>query len=143
MPHKSKPHKKKSIIKSTLELKSSIKDVFSEECASISFRHLDISQGSTIDEWSQQGLFNQTIEKFKTICLKPLEAQKGENFHVYNTFPSNSKYTHPKFVPEDAIWARFHLTGINVVAGHIYKSIFYVVFFDNQHGFWEINKQKK
>lgn len=135
-----KPHEITSIIKKAIAQRKSIIDIDSEKCASISFRHFDSSQGSTINDWAAQGLFDQTIEKFKTICLKPLETQKGENYVVYNSFPANSIYSHPAFVPEDAIWARFHLTGVNVVAGHVYRNVFYVVFLDNKHGFWEIKR---
>lgn len=138
-----KPHQKTSIIKNVIAKRKSIIEVDSEKCASISFRHLDSSQGATISDWAQNGLFDQTIEKLKSICLSPLDSQKGENYDIYNTFPATSSYIHPSFVPEDAIWARFHLTGVNVVAGHIYRNIFYVVFLDNKHGFWEMDKQKK
>jgi hypothetical protein len=138
-----KPHQKSSIIKNAIAIRKTIIEVDSEKCASISFRHLDFSQGSSITEWAQNGLFEQTIEHLKSICLDPLETQKGKNYDIYNTFPKASSYTHPSFVPEDAIWARFHLTGINVIAGHIYKNIFYIVFLDNKHGFWEMDKQKK
>jgi len=138
-----KPHERPSIIKKAISQRKSIEDIDSEKCASISFRHIDSSQGATINEWAEKGLFEQTIEKLRTICLKSLTSQKGENYHIYNSFPNNSIYSHPIFVPEDAIWARFHLTGINVVAGHIYRNVFYVVFLDNKHGFWEIDRQKK
>lgn len=140
---KIKPHQKTSIIKKAISQRKSIVEVDSEQCAAISFRHLDSSQGASISNWAQHGLFEQTIAHLKSICLKPLETQKGENFDVYNRFPDKSSYSHPTFVPEDAIWARFHLTGVNVVAGHIYRNIFYIVFLDNQHGFWEIDRQKK
>ena len=140
---KVKPHQRTSIIKKAISQRKSIVDVDSEQCASISFRHLDSSQGASISVWAQNGLFEQTIEKFKSICLQPLQSQKGENFDVYDDFPPKSSYSYPPFVPEDAIWARFHLTGVNIVAGHIYRNIFYVVFLDNKHGFWEIDRQKK
>ena len=133
---KLKPHKKKSLIKEALEKRISVSDIDSEKCASISFRHLDTHQGASISDWAQNGLFDQTITTFKTICQKPLDTQKGNTFDVYNSYPSNSEYKHPSFVPEDAIWARFHLTGINVVAGHVYRNVFYVVFLDDKHGFW-------
>ena len=138
-----KPHERPSIIKTALSQRKSIVDLESERCASISFRHLDNSQGASIETWAKKGLFHQTIERLRSICLKPLKSQKGENYDVYNSFPKTSQYSHPSFVPEDAIWARFHLTGINVVAGHIHRNVFYVVFLDDRHGFWETDIQNK
>lgn len=79
----------------------------------------------------------------------------------YQTFPKNSDFKHPPYIPHDACWARFRL-GSRVrligfvipetVSGQIYLdekkreykfdgNTFYVVFLDKNHVFYKTEEK--
>ncbi|MGM8361633.1 hypothetical protein ACSV4D_06945 [Flavobacterium sp. ARAG 55.4] len=131
--------KQKSIIKSTLESKKSVND--SSENFKVSFQFIDTSQkfGSTFKDWQKSGLLAKMLECFSGYCCNQLLQQvDGDKFSIYGNFPPKDKtlFSFPEFVPEDANWARIHITGKVVVIGHIVKDTFYVVFLDKTHKFW-------
>jgi len=72
---------------------------------------------------------------------------------VYNQFPSKSDFSHPQFVPHEAMWARFRLEGSTRLIGFMIpaeydgtahqktkmlfdSNVFYVVFLDKDHRFY-------
>lgn len=134
-----KKNKQKSIIQETLEAKKSVHDT--TENFKVSFQFLDSTQkyGSSYIDWQKSGLLAKMLECFQGYCCNPLLKQvDGDKFTIYGNFPptAKTKFKLPHFVPEDANWARIHITGIAVVAGHIVKDTFYVVFLDKTHKFW-------
>jgi hypothetical protein len=79
------------------------------------------------------------IETIQGYCCRPLlEQVDGDKFTIYGDFPpkERTRFTPPTFVPEDANWARIHVTGPAVVVGHIIENTFYVVFLDKTHKFY-------
>ena len=134
-----KKNKQKSIIKETLEAKKSVHDTL--ENFKVSLQFIDTSQkfGSSFNDWQKSGLLAKMLECFQGYCSSPLLKQvDGDKFTIYGNFPPKEKtrFKFPDFVPEDANWARIHITGAAVVAGHIVKDTFYVVFLDKTHKFW-------
>lgn len=107
----------------------------------VSFQFVDSSQkfGSSFKDWQKEGLLALTLEVFQGYCQRPLwEQVRTDKFTVYNDFPPCDKtmFEKPKHVPEDACWARIHINGSAVVAGHIVDDTFYVVFLDKTHKFF-------
>lgn len=87
----------------------------------------------------KQVFFQKCWKFFRVIAADPLLEQVDNNkFSIYGDFPPKHKtlFDCPAFVPEDANWARIHITGAAVVAGHIVQDTFYVVFLDKSHKFW-------
>lgn len=102
-------------------------------------KYLDLNQGQTLESWSQKGLLLPMLERIHSLSsqtLSEVSGSKSSAFAIYDAFPTKSDFTHPKHVPEDASWARFHVKGEPVVAGHVYGSVFYIVFLDAEHKFY-------
>lgn len=136
---KFKPHLRKSIIKETLSKKKSQQDLNEEGYFTVSFRHLDRKQGNNMYEWEQNNILAHSIDVLAGYCNDTVLSQTdGKKFTIYGDFPPNEKteYTFPSQVPEDANWARIHVTGLQCLIGHIVQNVFYVVFLDGEHKFW-------
>ena len=132
--------------KSILEGKSENEAIRAKEKAGndyfiISLRHFDPRQGQTFSEWEEKNILAQTMETLRNYCCDSIQNQLGEKFTIYGDFPSDSEFYHPKHVPEDAEWARIHINGTVIVAGHVERNIFHVVFLDKDHRFC-ISKKK-
>lgn len=111
----------------------------------VSFQYLDTGQkyGSSWRDWQKVGLLSKAMETLQGYCNRPLLEQVcGNKFTMYNDFPPKEKtlFEHPEHVPEDACWARIHITGAAVLAGHISRDTFYVVFLDKTHKFFLTKK---
>ena len=144
MPDSFKKKKPQSIIKESLAKKKTLAES-SHENFKVSFQYLDTSQkyGSGFKDWQKAGLLSQLLDVFQGYCSRPLLAQvDGSKFTIYGGFPPKKQtlFDHPPFVPEDAKWARIHITGSAVVVGHIVADTFYVVFLDKTHKFWLTKK---
>ena len=116
----------------------------------VSFQYVDTSQkyASSFKDWQKDGLLSKTLELLQGYCCRPLEEQiDGTKFTKYGNFPDDdyTLFEFPKHVPEDANWARIHITGPVVIVGHIVSDTFYIVFLDKTHKFWltERNRKKK
>lgn len=136
---KFKKDKPKSAISKTLEEKKSVNDL--QENFKISFQYFDKTQkhGSYFKDWQNCGLLSKALETLEGYCKRPLlEQVDGKKFTIYGDFPAKNK-THfdlPAGIPEDANWARIHVNGKSVIAGHIVKNTFYIVFLDKHHSFY-------
>lgn len=138
---KFKPHLQPSLISQALEESRSISDIDSDSFV-ISFRHLDKTQGDTLNEWESINILAKAIDVLAGYCNRSLITQQDKKFTIYGGFPPKCKtyFRHPDHVPEDAQWARIHITGKQIIAGHVVRNIFFVVFLDNKHQFWVSNK---
>lgn len=138
---KIKPHLQKSPIKQLAERKAqeSAKNLDSTDCFHLTFRHLDKTQGHTFQDWEKSEMLAHPLDVLASYCNLPLTQQVDNNkFTIYGNFPPSHKtdFTHPKHIPEDAKWARIHITGKQCVIGHVVGNAFYVVFLDGEHKFW-------
>lgn len=134
-----KKHTQSSISEALQSKKKSTNTSF--ENFKVSFQYIDTNQkyGSGFKDWQNVGLLSKMLEVFQGYCCRPLlEQVDGSKFTIYGDFPPKEKtyFEHPPNVPEDANWARIHVTGSAVVAGHIVYDTFYVVFLDKTHKFW-------
>lgn len=136
-----KPHQQTSIIKQSLDKKLSKFDLDGDKSFLLSFKHYDKTQGQTFTQWEENFMLSKAVEVLSHYCTGNMESQKGEKFTVYGEFPKRSNFYHPKHVPEDADWARIHVDGVHIVAGHVFKNIFYVVFLDHDHTFYITEKK--
>jgi len=107
----------------------------------VSFQYLDTSQkyGSAFKDWQKDGLLSKALETIAGYCCGNLISQiDGTKFCKYGDFPpaDKTRFRKPEMIPEDACWARIHVTGPAVLAGHIVKDTFYVVFLDKFHSFY-------
>lgn len=123
-----------------LEKKSSVKDLEKETCLVFSFRHLCPQQGASFKNWLDDGVLLDALEKLKGYSNHPYTSTDA-TYTIYGNFPPKSKFKHPKYVPEDAKWARIHVNGKYIICGHLVKNIFYIVFLDSEHGFWITEKK--
>lgn len=140
MAKKSFKHKEKSLIKQTLD-KKKINNVVSIDNFKVSFQYLDSQQkyASGFKDWQNCGLLSKLLEVLQGYCCSALLQQvDGDKFTVYGDFPPQNKtlFENPNHIPIDANWARIHITGKAIVAGHIIENTFYVVFLDKSHKFW-------
>jgi hypothetical protein len=134
---KIKPHQRKSILTQTIENRPTLKTLSGDRFV-MSFEHLDKSQGATFREWDDAGILSRAMDTLEGYCHAPLRAQTDEKFTIYGDFPPGNKtsFSHPVHVPEDAEWARLHITGDQCIAGHVVQNTFYLVFLDTNHSFW-------
>lgn len=82
----------------------------------------------------------KAIERLYEYSQK-LISQTDKEYAIYEAFPENSNFTPPNYAPQDAVWARIHVDGKHVIAGHIVENVFYVVFLDSNHKFWITEKK--
>ncbi len=140
---KPKPHQKLSIIKETLAKRKTMKDIGEESNMVFSFMHFDSSQcppGNSYLEADQREYLHEVLEVIQSYSQSTMMAMKdGDKFTIYGDFPPTSDFKHPTHVPPDAKWARIHINGLKVLAGHIYQNIFFVVFLDPDHRFWPMD----
>lgn len=139
-----KPHQKQSIITESLIKVKSKNQLSTEAFFLISFRHLDKNQGDNLHSWEKHNILAHSIEVLAGYCNNTLTSQANtKKFTIYGDFPPSDKtdFTFPKHIPEDADWARIHITGKQCLVGHIVQNIFYVVFLDKEHKFWKSHKK--
>lgn len=138
-----KPHHTESEITKYLKTASSKVENLAEDFFTISFRHLDKTQADNFYSWEKEGILAHAMDVLSDYCKAPLISQYSKKFKCYGAFPPKSIYKCPTYIPEDANWGRIHINGTQILAGHIVKNVFYVVFLDSQHGFWETDIQDK
>lgn len=107
------------------------------------FKFLDQTQGQTIEDWGQCGLLPEAFEVFRCYSSQYVPDAYGDRFKCYKGFPTHSEFSHPRHVPEDAIWASMHLRGKPCVIGHMHENVFYVVFLDKDHRFYPTDIQDR
>ena len=97
---------------------------------SFSFQYLDNTQGQSIK------ISQYAVEE----CLR-LQYIKQ---YTKVTFPPTSKFKEPKHVTPDN-WAVIHIKpkSKEVVAGFLENDVFYIVFLDKEHDFWDTNLQDR
>lgn len=111
----------------------------------LSLSYFDPSQrfASGFRDWQKVGLLSKAMETIQGFCNRPLRQQvDGTKFAIYGAFPPKdvTEFDYPSHVPEDAEWARIHVTGKAVLIGHIVNDTFYLVFLDRSHKFWPSKK---
>ena len=150
MAKKINKQKPKSIITSTLENKKniSVHNNSTKGNFKVSFAHLDNTQkfGSGYKDWQKEGLLSKMFETLQGYCCSPLLEQiDGTKFTKYGDFPPKevNEFDYPSHVPEDACWARIHITGPAILAGHVVEDTFYVVFLDKTHKFYKTRRARE
>lgn len=138
--------KKKPVF--SVKEKPSVNDIKRISNFKLSFQYLDTTQkyGSSFKDWQKAGLLSKALETLQGYCCSPLRGQvNGDKFTIYGAFPAPdlTMFEYPQNVPEDANWARIHITGPSVIVGHIVNDTFYVVFLDKTHKFWLTKKSRK
>lgn len=137
---KFKPHHKRSLLKDTLQKKKSQLDLLKDNYLTISFRQLDREQGDNFYLWEKNNVLARAVDVLANLCNDTVLSQKdGKKFTIYGDFPPKNKtdFYFPKHIPEDANWARIHITGVQCIIGHIVDNVFYIVFLDGKHKFWK------
>jgi hypothetical protein len=134
-------NKSKSAINDFLETKKSVSQTDKVDNFKISFQYMDSKPmyASSYKHWQEVGLLSKALEVLGGYCCRPLRHQvDGDKFAIYGDFPKveETKYERPNHVPEDADWARIHITGPAVIVGHVVDDTFYVVYLDKTHKFW-------
>lgn len=135
-------HNKKGSLVSGLSLpKAPSKGV--EDVFHISFKHLDKNQGQSFHNWQKEGILADALDTLYNYSHNSISSQIGKKFTCYGDFPPKEKteFYHPPHVPDDAEWARIHVNNLQIIAGHIFKNTFYVVFLDKDHKFYISEKK--
>lgn len=129
--------------------------------AKFNFSFLDLEQPKGLDAELTQAFLKSLFDKLKHFSAEslahwdtaPAGKGNGNYLEVYGTFPKRSNFTHPPFVPHDAVWARLRLDRTIRLAGftvpnamnhrfcendryRLCTNTFYVVFIDLHHGFY-------
>ncbi|ACV64602.1 hypothetical protein Dtox_3909 [Desulfofarcimen acetoxidans DSM 771] len=105
-----------------------------------SLKDLDREQGQSLIEWEKEGILARAFELIRNYCCSTLTSQSNtDKFTVYGDFPPKNvtEFFHPKHIPDDALWARIHITGKQCIIGHVVRNVFYVVFLDKDHEFYK------
>lgn len=118
----------------------SVKKLGLEENMAFSFIHMSQDQGASFEQWEEQGMLVKAMARLREYSHKKV-SQADSTYTIYGDFPPNTKFYHPKNVPPDANWARIHVDGKHIIAGHVLKNVFYVVFLDSDHSFWVTEKK--
>jgi len=142
---KVKPHQQPSDIKNFLEQSAKNATVADDDCFLISFKHLDKTQGASLEQWDSEHKLHRAMEVLSGYCQRSLRSQLSDKFTIYGGYPPSDKagYKRPTYISEDAEWARIHINGLQILAGHIYKNTFYVVFLDPDHNFYKTDIQDR
>jgi hypothetical protein len=140
MSIKFKKRNPQSIISQSLQSKKKVASINAVNFK-VSFQYIDTSQkfGSGFKDWQSVGLLSKMLEVLQGYCCRPLlEQVDGSKFTIYGDFPPKDKtfFESPTSIPEDANWARIHITSRAIIAGHIVTDTFYIVFLDKTHKFW-------
>lgn len=123
---------------------------------SFNFKYLDPNQGERFSDLKAQQL-SKIIDKLKWYSNNTRQHWEQETdgkssiLAVYDSFPRNSDFHHPRHVPVDVSWARFRMEGDQRLVGFFVKSngtgghalntnIFYVVFLDCYHRFYKCKR---
>lgn len=114
---------------------------------SFSFQYLDNTQGQTLKEWEAEGLLANLMLRTQQISQHTVEQCLREQYIKQYTkvpFPPTSKFKEPKHVTPDN-WAVIHIKDKSkeVVAGFLENDVFYIVFLDKEHDFWDTNLQDR
>ena len=114
---------------------------------SFSIQYLDNTQGQSLKEWEAEGLLADLMLKIQQISQHTVEESLRCQFikqYTKVTFPPTSKFKEPKHVTPDN-WAVIHIKpkSKEVVAGFLENDVFYIVFLDKEHDFWDTDLQER
>ena len=114
---------------------------------SFSIQYLDNTQGQSLKEWEAEGLLADLMLKIQQISQHTVEESLRCQFikqYTKVSFPPTSKFKEPKHVTPDN-WAVIHIKpeSKEVVAGFLENDVFYIVFLDKEHDFWDTNLQDR
>lgn len=138
-------------------------DKLSEKCK-FNFAYFDNNQesGQHFSDWTGEEL-SKLLDKLKDFSRETLlywtrqpigsGRHRSNVFEVYDSFPTNSDFVHPVYVPHQAKWARFRLEQSVRLVGFVipdeYNDVahsgtrvrfdtntFYIVFLDKDHRFY-------
>ena len=107
-----------------------------------SLKDFDINQGQSFEEWEKNKILSNLLTRLREICVHTIEsALSNKIITVYDSFPANTEFKHPKHIPEAVRWGTIHINGKIRICGYLEENIFYIVFLDKDHQFW-ITKKK-
>ena len=114
---------------------------------SFSIQYLDNTQGQSLKEWEAEGLLADLIIRTQQISQYTVEESLRCQFikqYTKVSFPPTSKFKEPKHVTPDN-WAVIHIKpkSKEVVAGFLENDVFYIVFLDKEHDFWDTDLQDR
>ena len=114
---------------------------------SFSFQYLDNTQGQSLKEWEAEGLLAEFIVRTQQISQYTVEETLRLQYikqYTKVSFPPTSKFKEPKHVTPDN-WAVIHIKpkSKEVVAGFLENDVFYIVFLDKEHNFWDTDLQDR
>ncbi len=135
-------------------------DVLSARCKFNFHYFVGDAPGQNWQDWGLDRLAKLMgkISDYSESSLKYWENQRiggsGRVLAIYDKFPANSDFSHPKSVPHDVRWGRFRLESDMRLIGFVVPSVFddrchattkqrfcsntfYVVFLDEKHKFYK------
>ncbi|WPN52433.1 hypothetical protein QMK52_26640 [Pseudomonas sp. P9_2] len=165
MSRHSKNPRRVSFLDSFVEIKLSNGDI-RERCR-FNFSYFDDTQlhASAFSSLSTEEM-SSFFEKLRHYSKSSLNFWRNERcggarglrvLADYDSFPENSDFTHPKFVPIDARWGRFRMENFTRLVGFTIPGLlgseapkkdgfpfdmntFYIVFIDLNHRFYKVEK---
>ena len=135
-----------SIPTSSIETES---DKLTYRCK-FNFHYMDFSQevGQHFSDWNHNKLV-KLLEKLKNYSEASLNywtnqrigSKNNKVLEIYESFPKNTKFTHPKFIPHEAHWARFRLESADRLIGFVLPPKFDDKLHDNNKVYGQSNKR--
>lgn len=129
-----KPKKDNSLIKKPTIVEEN------NELFLLSLKHLDRNQWEDICEWERKWKLSELIHTLHWYSNDKLISRVDKDkFTIYWDFPPkhDTDFHFPKFIPEDAKWARIHIDWKHCLIWHVIRNVFYIVFLDGKHSFWK------
>jgi hypothetical protein len=107
-----------------------------------SLKDFDINQGQSFEEWEKDQILSHLLTRLREISAHTIEnALSKKIITLYDSFPTNTEFKHPKHIYRAVRWGTIHINGKIRICGYLEENIFYIVFLDKDHQFW-ISKKK-
>ena len=106
-----------------------------------SLKDFDINQGQKFEKWEEEKILSKLLTRLREISAYSMEEALGKQIiKIYDNFPDNSDFNHPKHIPEGVKWSAIRIKGKERIVGYLEENIFHVVFLDKDHRFWITKK---
>ncbi len=107
-----------------------------------SLKDFDINQGQSFENWEKENILSNLLTRLREICGYSIEeALAKQIIKIYDNFPTETDFVHPKHVPDGVKWGTIRIKGKERIAGYVEEHVFYVVFLDKDHRFWITEKK--
>lgn len=107
-----------------------------------SLKDFDINQGQKFEEWETEKILSNMLTRLREISVYTIEeAIAKQIIKIYDCFPDQSDFNHPRHISAGVKWASIRIKGKERIIGYVEDNIFFIVFLDKDHRFWITEKK--